>query len=136
MLAGPAQLRYPLRSYKASSLRVPRRRVARPLRHASLRPRCVLVRVGPLVVDHESPGKGRLLMDAKPETSEKPVEVEVELTYTMDLDLDAEELRNYMDAYRIEDREEAAKRLAAEYAEETPLDTWLCEGATYYVRNA
>ena len=67
--------------------------------------------------------------------TEQSVEVEVELTYTMDLDLDPKELRDYMTAYGITDREKAAKRLAAEYAEETPLDTWLCEGTTYYVRN-
>lgn len=67
--------------------------------------------------------------------SEHPIEVEVELTYTTDVALPADELRDYMAAHKMTDREKAAKQLAAEWAEEIPLDTWLCEGTTYYVRN-
>lgn len=70
-----------------------------------------------------------------PTNSEQPIQVEVELTYTTEVDVPADELWDYMTAHKMTDRERAAKQLAAEWAEEIPLDTWLCEGTTYYVRN-
>jgi hypothetical protein len=46
--------------------------------------------------------------------SEHPIEVEVELTYTTDVALPADELRDYMAAHKMTDRDKAAKQLAAE----------------------